>query len=221
MKPLRSLAVVAACGAGLFVSVHLPNPLPALDHGLRRASETAQAFLFRVLTPTRAPAEPIDRKAAAKLDEDLDWRIAATAKTEKGWRQFLAAHPNGDHAPLAQAELDKIAPQPPQTSQPPKPPPPEPAPAPKPAPPAAAMLSPVMQVLNAPEAAERDYFAILGHAPPQPETRIETIVRWRDAPTRYVRVARSERRRHYRPRPPPWPFFAWFGPRAPGYRSGP
>jgi hypothetical protein len=70
-------------------------------------------------------------------------------------------------------------------------------------------------VINAPPEAPPDIFAAL-ERPPAPETKIieKTVVKWR-AETQHVRVA-HEQRRHYRPRPAPWPFMAWFGPRAPG-----
>ena len=202
MHHVRLVASLAVLSIALFATVKLP----ALDQELRRATETTRAFIVRVLTPARAHDEPIDRAAAAKVDEDLDWRIAEGAKTERGWRQFLAAHPNGAHAPLAQAELEKLAPPPPPSStQTP----------PKPTPPAFAVFSPVVQVINAPPEAPADIFAAL-ERPPAPETKIieTTVVKWR-AETQHVRVA-HERRAHYRPRPAPWPFMAWFGPRAPG-----
>jgi hypothetical protein len=213
MQYVRLVASLAALCIGLFATVKLP----ALDQELRRASETTRAFIVRVLTPARAHDEPIDPAAAAKVDEDLDWRIAEGAKTERGYRQFLAAHPNGAHAPLAQAELDKLGPPPQPTPSPlpsskPAPPPP---PSPKPAPPAVAVFSPVVQVINAPPEAPPDIFAAL-ERPPAPKTKIieTTVVKWR-AETQHVRVA-HERRQHYRPRSAPWPFMAWFGPRAPG-----
>ena len=199
MHHVRLVASLAVLSIALFATVKLP----ALDQELRRATETTRSFIVRVLTPPRAHDEPIDRAAAAKVDEDLDWRIAEGAKTERGWRQFLAAHPNGAHAPLAQAELEKLAP-PPQ----PAPPPP---PSPKPTPPAVAVFSPVVQVINAPPEAPADIFAALE----RPTKINETTVVKRRTETQHVRVA-HERRAHYRPRPAPWPFIAWFGPRAPG-----
>ena len=208
MHHVRLVASLAVLSIALFATVKLP----ALDQELRRATETTRSFIVRVLTPPRANDEPIDRAAAAKVDEDLDWRIAEGAKTERGGRQFLAAHPNGAHAPLAQAELEKLAPPP----QPAPPPPPSPKQTPpKPTPPAFAVFSPVVQVINAPPEAPPDIFAAL-ERPPAPETKIiETTIVKQRSETQHVRVA-HERRAHYRPRPAPWPFMAWFGPRAPG-----
>ena len=139
---------------------HLPAPargvardhwrpqLPALDHALRRFSDTSLAFIEKSLTPVKAETEPIDTRAAANLDEDLDWRMA---KTADGWRAFLAKHPNGNRARDAQAELDKLT----------KPTGPPPAPqAPK--------FAPVVEVANARPPAP-DFFAAL-ERPPPPET---------------------------------------------------
>ena len=57
-----------------------------------------------------AEVSAVDPIAAAKVDEDLDYRIADRTKSTEGWRAFLAVHPDGPHAPSARAELDKLAP---------------------------------------------------------------------------------------------------------------
>ena len=58
----------------------------------------------------QAEVPAVDPIAAAKVDEDLDYRIAERTKSTEGWRAFLAAHPDGPHAQSARAELDKLAP---------------------------------------------------------------------------------------------------------------
>jgi hypothetical protein len=58
----------------------------------------------------QAEVPVVDPIAAAKVDEDLDYRIAQRAKSTEGWRSFLTAHPVGPHAQSAHAELDKLAP---------------------------------------------------------------------------------------------------------------
>jgi hypothetical protein len=58
----------------------------------------------------QAEVPAVDPIAAAKVDEDLDYRIAERTKSTEGWRAFLAAHPVGPHAQPAHAELDKLAP---------------------------------------------------------------------------------------------------------------
>jgi hypothetical protein len=57
----------------------------------------------------QAEIPAVDPIAAAKVDEDLDYRIAERTKSTEGWRAFLAAHPDGPHAQSASAELDKLA----------------------------------------------------------------------------------------------------------------
>src|SRR5271169_6386622 len=57
----------------------------------------------------QADVSPVDPVAAAKVDEDLDYRIAERTKSLEGWRAFLTAHPDGPHAQSARAELDKLA----------------------------------------------------------------------------------------------------------------
>ena len=70
-----------------------------------------------------AEVPSVDPIAAAKVDEDLDYRIAERTKSMEGWRGFLAAHPNGVHAQSARAELDALsmpaAPSEPIVAQPP------------------------------------------------------------------------------------------------------
>jgi hypothetical protein len=57
-----------------------------------------------------AEVSAVDPIAAAKVDEDLDYRIAERTKSTEGWRAFLAVHPDGPHAQSARVELDKLAP---------------------------------------------------------------------------------------------------------------
>jgi hypothetical protein len=57
----------------------------------------------------KAEVSPVDPIAAAKVDEDLDYRIAERTKSLEGWRAFLTAHPDGPHAQSVRAELDKLA----------------------------------------------------------------------------------------------------------------
>ena len=57
----------------------------------------------------QAEVSSVDPIAAAKIDEDLDYRIAQRTNSTEGWGAFLAAHPHGPHAQSARAELDKLA----------------------------------------------------------------------------------------------------------------
>ena len=69
------------------------------------------AIITKSLASAKPQAEvsPVDPVAAAKVDEDLDYRIAERTKSLEGWRAFLTAHPDGPHAQSARAELDKLA----------------------------------------------------------------------------------------------------------------
>jgi hypothetical protein len=217
---LRSSIFLAALVIG--IAIAFSGMLPALDRQLRRFSEASHAFIVRTLTPAKAQTEPIDAKAAADLDEDLDWRIAEQKKTAEGWRAFRAAHPQSAHAPAAETELAKLSPLekvelPPATATAPAPiePPPAtataPAPAPAPAAPAP-KFAPVVEVANAPPKGAPDYFAALERRPPETKIVETTVVKWREQRTRYIQVHERPR---YRRRSPPIPFFlSWFGPRA-------
>lgn len=192
--PMVSASVVATAVLAAF-AVAITNPFPALDHALRGFSEASLAFIAKSFTPVRSAPEAISAKAAADLDEDLDWRIASQDKTIATWLAFLDKHPHGPHASAAQAALDKLT-----DAQPPK------------APPSAPKFAPVVEVANAPpRPPEPDLFAAL-ERPPPPDARV--VVKWREPRTRYVTRWRYERPRYYRRAPPPF-FFGWFGPRDP------
>jgi hypothetical protein len=205
ISTVRSIAFSAALIAGL-LGPEPPDLLPALHERLTRFSEASVAFITKTLTPTPPKAEPIDPTAAAKVDEDLDYRIAAHTKTAEAWRAFLDAHPNGPHTPEASAALGQL-----------EPPPPSP-------PPAAPAFAPVVEVANA-TPQELDLFAAL-ERPPAPMTKIveTTVVKWREREprTRYVVHWRYAWPRHYRAaRPQPSLFTALFGDHGRPWRAPP
>ena len=179
---MRSIVFVAATMAGTLNPYAPPTiDLARLNAELAKFSDRSVAFINAALTPVKPEAAPIDAVASAKVDEDLDYRIAEQTKSVDGWRAFLAAHPQGPHAPAAQAALD--------TLQPP------------PAPPVAevALNTPSQQLeffrlmerlsANAPEAAPTTTIVEV----PVPETK--TIVKWRERRTViYRRAARPPHR---------------------------
>jgi hypothetical protein len=195
---MRSIVFVAALMAGALNPYAPPTvELAKLNADLAKFSETSVAFITTTLTPAKPEAAPIDPAASAKVDEDLDYRIAEQRKSIDGWRGFLAAHPQGPHAPAAQAELDKL--------QPP------------PAPPVAevALNTPsqqfeffrLMERLNAdaPEASPSTMIVEV------PETK--TIVKWRERRIVHWRVARPSHRSEPTSLPPL--FMALFGEKRP------
>jgi hypothetical protein len=100
----------------LFLALALPAvyayaPLNLGEITKPRWLDSIGVFITRSLasvTP-KPSVSPVDSVAAANVDEDLDYRIAQRMKSSDGWRAFLTAHPDGPHAQLARAELDKLA----------------------------------------------------------------------------------------------------------------
>ena len=76
----------------------------------RWLADISVAISTSLAAKPQAEVSAVDPIAAAKVDEDLDYRIAERTKSTEGWRAFLAAHPDGPHAQSARAELDKLAP---------------------------------------------------------------------------------------------------------------
>jgi hypothetical protein len=76
----------------------------------RWLADISAAISTSLAAKPQAEVPAVDPIAAAKVDEDLDYRIAERTKSTEGWRAFLAAHPDGPHAQFARAELDKLAP---------------------------------------------------------------------------------------------------------------
>src|SRR5271163_896780 len=110
---MRSIVFVTALMAGALDPYAPPTiDLAKLNTDLAKFSERSVAFINNALTPVKPEAAPFDAVASAKVDEDLDYRIAEQTKSIDGWRAFLAAHPRGAHAPAAQTELDKLQPPP-------------------------------------------------------------------------------------------------------------
>jgi hypothetical protein len=76
----------------------------------RWLADISVAISASLAAKPQAEVPAVDPIAAAKVDEDLDYRIAERTKSTEGWRAFLAAHPDGPHAQSARAALDKLAP---------------------------------------------------------------------------------------------------------------
>jgi hypothetical protein len=100
----------------LFLALAVPATYLYARPSLEEMSKPRWLADIGVAISTSLAAKPqaevpaVDPIAAAKVDEDLDYRIAERTKSTEGWRAFLAAHPGGAHAQSARAELDKLAP---------------------------------------------------------------------------------------------------------------
>jgi hypothetical protein len=207
---MRTITFITVLAIGGVIGVIDPPhfDLAQVNAALMRFSEHSLAFIQRSFTPVKAETEPIDAHAAAKLDDDLDWRIASQGKSDAALRAYLDQHPHGAHAVEAQLKLDKIIapPMPPMPPAPPSPPPPKPVAVAVAVP---LLTSPVVDMLNAPPRNDDVFAALEDQAPPR------TIIKWKhDRPHTVVewRYARPR----YRPPPPPPNFLAAFlGPREP------
>lgn len=194
MTELLKPFMFAAALTGGALSVYASGiDLAGLNASLTRFSATSVAFINKTLTPARPEAAPLDPVAAANVNEDLDYRIAAQTKSVQGWRSFLAAHPNGAHASAAHAELDKLQP------------PPQPAPGldklqPRPPP------APAVAKLNTPSEQPESVGPTEGQSAEAPESQTKpadievpkpattTIVKSRERRAVRRRVARPRRR---------------------------
>jgi hypothetical protein len=100
----------------LFLALAVPATYlyarPSLEEiaNLRWLGDISVMISKSLAAKPQAVVPAVDPIAAAKVDEDLDYRIAERTKSTEGWRAFLAAHPDGPHAQSASAELDKLAP---------------------------------------------------------------------------------------------------------------
>jgi hypothetical protein len=100
----------------LFLALAVPATYlyarPSLEEiaKLRWLDDISVAISTSLAAKPQAVVPAVDRITAAKVDEDLDYRIAERTKSIEGWRAFQAAYPDGPHAQSARAELDKLAP---------------------------------------------------------------------------------------------------------------
>ena len=100
----------------LFLALAVPATYlyarPSLEGMLkpRWLADISVAISASLAAKPQAEVPAVDPIAAAKVDEDLDYRIAERTKSAEGWRAFLAAHLDGPHAQSARAELYKLAP---------------------------------------------------------------------------------------------------------------
>lgn len=110
MSALFKLAVVLAFGLAIGLTIHGPMS-PAGVAGWARL-DRVDGLIDRTLVRMRPKAAdiPVDPASAARIDEELDYRIAQQIGSLQAWRAFLDVHANGAHAQSAQAEIDKLLP---------------------------------------------------------------------------------------------------------------
>lgn len=99
----------------------LPKWLFALTlTGAVLCTSSPSDIVVPVMTAIAPGAEKlsIDSVSSENVAEDLDYSIARHTDSIAGWRAFLEAHPDGQHAQAARAEIDQPQPAPEQSPAP-------------------------------------------------------------------------------------------------------
>jgi hypothetical protein len=101
-------AFVLALGLAFGFCIHAPPNLEGVAK-LTRLDEINVIINKAVayLKP-QAAVFAVDPAGAARVVEDLDYRIAERIGSVEGWRSFLAAHGSGVHAPAATGEVERL-----------------------------------------------------------------------------------------------------------------
>jgi hypothetical protein len=110
VKTLVKYAIVLVLG--LAVGIYARGPLKLEDVAKFKWFDVINVTINKafVLAKPEVASAPVDPAAAARVDEDLDYRIAQRKSSVEGWRSFLAAHGSGVHAQSAKAEVEKLLP---------------------------------------------------------------------------------------------------------------
>jgi hypothetical protein len=101
-------AFVLALGLAFGFCIHAPPNLEEVAK-LARLDE-----INVIINKTVARLKPqaavfaVDPAGAARVSEDLDYRIAERIGSVEGWRSFLAVYGSGVHAQTATAEVDRL-----------------------------------------------------------------------------------------------------------------
>ena len=109
MKTFFKYAIVLTLGLAIGFIVN--GPLNLEDVAKLKRLEQINVIINKVFVAAKSEqgAVPIDRAAAALVDEELDYRIAQRIGSLDGWRSFLSAHGSGVHAQSAREEAQLLA----------------------------------------------------------------------------------------------------------------
>ena len=101
-------AFVLALGLAFGFCIHAPPNLGEIAK-LARLDEI-DIILNKAVARLKPQAAvfAVDPAGAARVTEDLDYRIAKRIGSVEGWRSFLAVHGSGVHAQTATAEFDRL-----------------------------------------------------------------------------------------------------------------
>ena len=101
-------AFVLALGLAFGFCIHAPPNLGEIAK-LARLDEI-NIILNKAVARLKPQAAvfAVDPAGAARVTEDLDYRIAKRIGSVEGWRSFLAVHGSGVHAQAATGEVDRL-----------------------------------------------------------------------------------------------------------------
>ena len=102
-------AFVLALGLAFGFCIHAPPNLEEVAAKLVGLDEI-NIILNKAVARLKPQAAvfAVDPAGAARVTEDLDYRIAKRIGSVEGWRSFLAVHGSGVHAQTATAEVDRL-----------------------------------------------------------------------------------------------------------------
>jgi len=105
MSTIFKYAVVLVIPTSILWIYGLPN----FENVLKMAILDVSSINIKSILETSTPEfQPVDAAAAARVDEDLDYRIAQRVGSSEAWRTFIAAHGSSDRAQRARAELKSL-----------------------------------------------------------------------------------------------------------------
>lgn len=101
-------AFVLALGLAFGFCIHAPLNLEQIAK-LAWLDEV-NVMISKAVAPLKPQAAvfAVDPAAAARVAEDLDYRIAERIGSVEGWRSFLAVHGSGVHAQSATGEVERL-----------------------------------------------------------------------------------------------------------------
>ena len=101
-------AFVLALGLAFGFCIHAPPNLEEIARLARLDQINVLINSAVVRLKPQAAVFAVDPAGAARVTEDLDYRIAKRIGSVEGWRSFLAVHGSGVHAQTATAEVDRL-----------------------------------------------------------------------------------------------------------------
>jgi hypothetical protein len=101
-------AFALALGLAFGFCIHVPPNLEEI--GKLAWLDEIDVIINKAVAPLKPQAAvfAVDPAGAARVTEDLDYRIAERIGSVEGWRSFLAVHGSGVHAQTATGEVERL-----------------------------------------------------------------------------------------------------------------